>query len=113
MGTDNKKTEVKWWEGREKAHCTWSTFELVDYDFFLSFFKIFIVIQLQLSSFSPHPSTPPQPNPPPSPASTLPLNFVHVSFIVAPIDPSPHYPLLTPLWLLLGYDFFLKESSQS
>ena len=29
------------------------------------FFKIFIVIQLQLSAFSPHPSTPPQPNPPP------------------------------------------------
>ena len=29
--------------------------------------KIFIVIQLQLSAFSPHPSTLPQPNPPPSP----------------------------------------------
>ena len=27
--------------------------------------------------------------------------FVHVSFIVAPIDPSPHYTLPTPLWLLL------------
>ena len=26
--------------------------------------------------------SPPQPNPPPSPASTLPLGFVHVSFIV-------------------------------
>ena len=38
---------------------------------FFSFLKIFIVIQLQLSAFSPHPSTPPQPNPPPSPASTL------------------------------------------
>ena len=38
----------------------------------------FIVVQLQLSTFSPHPSTPPQPNPPPSPASTLPLDFVHV-----------------------------------
>ena len=34
-----------------------------------SFFLIFIVIQLQLSAFSPHPSTPPQPNPPPSPHS--------------------------------------------
>ena len=31
------------------------------------FFKIFIVIQLQLSAFSPHPSTPPQPKPPLSP----------------------------------------------
>ena len=39
--------------------------------------------------------------PPPSPSSTLPLDFVHVSFIVAPIEPSPYYPLPTPLWLLL------------
>ena len=45
-------------------------------------FLIFIVIQLQLCAFSPHPSTPPHPNPPPSPTSTLPLDFVHVSFIV-------------------------------
>ena len=58
--------------------------------FFFSFFKIylFIFIQLQLSAFSPHPSTPPQPVPPPSPTSTVPLYFVLVSFIVAPIDPS-------------------------
>ena len=34
---------------------------------FIYCFKIFIVIQLQLSAFSPHPSTPPQPSPPPSP----------------------------------------------
>ena len=40
-------------------------------------------------------------NPPPSPASTLPLDFVHVSFIVVPVKPSPHCPLCTPLWLLL------------
>ena len=39
----------------------------------------FIVVQLQLSAFSPHPSTPPQPNPLPSPASILPLGFVYVS----------------------------------
>ena len=39
----------------------------------------FIVLQLQLSAFSPHPSTPPQPNPLPSPASILPLGFVYVS----------------------------------
>ena len=31
---------------------------------FLEFKKKFIVIQLQVSAFSPHPSTPPQPNPP-------------------------------------------------
>ena len=58
----------------------------------------FIVIQLQLSAFSPHPSTKPQPNPPPSPVSTLPLDFVHVSFIVVPCKPlsslfPPHCPL--------------------
>ena len=65
------------------------------------FFSFLIFIQLQLSAFSPHPSTPPQPVPPPSPISTLPLDFVLVSFIVAPIDPSPHYLLPTPPWLLL------------
>ena len=47
-----------------------------------AFKKIFIVIQLQLCAFSPHPSTPPQLNPPPSPT----LGFVHVSFIVVPVQ---------------------------
>ena len=70
-------------------------------NYLFSFFKIFIVIQLQLYAFSPHPSTPPQLNPPPSPTSTLPLGFVHVSFIVVPVNLSPHCPLPTPLWLLL------------
>ena len=65
------------------------------------FKKIFIVIQLQLYAFSPHPSTPPQLNPPPSPPSTLPLDFVHVSFIVVRVIPSPHCPLPTPPWPLL------------
>ena len=45
------------------------------------------------------------PIPPPHPSQSHlpppPLGFVLVSFIVAPIDPSPHYPLPTPLWLLL------------
>ena len=36
------------------------------------------------------------PPPPPSP-----LIFAHVSFIVAPVNPSLHCPLPTPLWLLL------------
>ena len=59
---------------------------------FIYLFNIFfIAVQLQLSAFSPHPSTPPQPNPPPSPTTTLPLDFFHVSFIVAAINPSPHY----------------------
>ena len=47
---------------------------------FCCFLKIFIVIQLQLYAFSPHPSTPPQLNPPPSATSTHPPapDFVHV-----------------------------------
>ena len=68
---------------------------------FFLFKKNFIVIQLQLYAFSPHPSTPPQLNPPPSPTSTLPLDFVHVSFIVVPVIPSPHCSLPTPPWPLL------------
>ena len=66
-----------------------------------SFFKIFIVIQLQLYAFSPHPSTPPQPKTTFLPHLYPPLDFVYVSFIVAPVISSPHYPLPTPLWLLL------------
>ena len=66
------------------------------------FKKIFIAIQLQLYAFSPHPSTPPQLNPPPSTTSTLPLDFVHVSFIVVPVIPSPHCPLPTPLWPIVS-----------
>ena len=46
----------------------------------------------------PHPSQ--NPLPPPS-SSLLPLDFVHVSFIVVPVIPFPHCPLPTPLWLLL------------
>ena len=36
-------------------------------------------------------------NPPLSPTSTLPLDFVHVSFIVVPVIPSPLCPLHSPL----------------
>ena len=67
------------------------------------FEKYFIVVQLQLSAFNPHPSSQPQPNPLPSLACTLPLGFVHVSFIVIPENPSPYYPLTPPLWLLLDF----------
>ena len=67
----------------------------------LLFFKLLYCCSITVSAFSPLPSTPPQSVPPPSPTSTLPLDFVLVSFIVAPIDSSPHYPLPTPLWLLL------------
>ena len=61
----------------------------------------FIVVRVQFSAFPPH-LPPPQPSLPPSPVST-PLVFVHVSFIVVPVVPSPfslHYPLPSPLWLL-------------
>ena len=72
------------------------------FKFLLFFIFIFlIVVQLHLSAFSPHTSTPPQTIPPPSPISTLPLDFVHVSFIVVPVNPSLHCSLPTPLWLLL------------
>ena len=64
-------------------------------------FFLFIVIQLQLSAFSPHPSTPSQPILLPSPTSILPFDLVLVAFIVVPVIPSPHYPLPTPFWLLL------------
>ena len=46
-------------------------FNFISYYFF-QFSNYFIVVQLQLSAFSPHPSTPPQLNPPPSLESTLP-----------------------------------------
>ena len=62
------------------------------------FFKKFLLLFNYSCLYFP--STPPQPNPPPSSASTLPLDFVHVSFIVAPVIPSPHCHLPTPLWLL-------------
>ena len=54
-------------------------FILFIYLFIYFIFNFFIVIQLQLSAFSPHPSTPPQLIPPPFPTSTLPLDFVLVS----------------------------------
>ena len=69
--------------------------------YFCFFKNYFIIVLLQLSAFSLHPSTLPQPNPPLSLASTFPLGFVHVSFIVVPENPSPHCPLPPPLWVLL------------
>ena len=49
---------------------------------FVCFINYFIVVQLQLSAFSPCHFPLPQPNPPPCLASILPLGFVHVFFIV-------------------------------
>ena len=48
--------------------------------FFLSIFKLFYCCSMSVVCIF----SPPQPNPLPSPASTLPLDFVHVSFIVVP-----------------------------
>ena len=70
--------------------------------FFFNIFKIkhfFITVQLHLSSYSPNHSKPHQPNPPPSSTSTLPLGFLHVSFIVVPEKPlsqlsPPHNPMV-------------------
>ena len=70
----------------------------------------FIVVQLQLSAFSSHPSTPPQANPPHALASTLPIGFVHVSFIVVPENPFLHYTLPPPLWLLSDCSYFYISS---
>ena len=58
------------------------------------FFLIFIVIQLQLCAFSPHPSTPPQLNPPPSPTSTLPPQFC--PFVLYNSSCNPLFPLSPP-----------------
>ena len=61
------------------------------------FSKFVIVVQLQLSAFSPHPSMPPQQNPPPLFASTLPLSLVYVSLFSSSCNPlsslsPPHSP---------------------
>ena len=76
---------------------------LLQYIIFFQFLNYFIVMQLLLSAFSRHLSTPLQPNPPPSPASTLPLGFVHVSFIVVPENPSPHCHFSPAFWLSLDF----------
>ena len=72
--------------------------------FFVVFLKnYFIVIQVQLSTFTAHHSLPHPSHPHLPPLIPLPLGFVHVSFIVVPEIPSPlspHYPLPPALWLL-------------
>ena len=60
-------------------------------------FSFFIFILLQLSAFSPHPSTPPQPIPPSSPTSTLPWFWPCALYSsscrpLSPLSP-PHSPL--------------------
>ena len=84
-----------------------------------SFFKLFYCCSITVVCiFSPTLPPQPQPNLPPSLGSTLPLGFVHVSFIVVPSNPSPHYPTsplvtvrlflismsLVIFWLLFSFD---------
>ena len=61
------------------------------FTFFL-IFKLFYCCSITVVCIFSPPLYLTSPNPPPSPASTLPLGFVHVSFIVVPENPSPHYP---------------------
>ena len=61
---------------------------------FLYFFYSVTIVCIFSPSLHPIPASPTS-----LPTSILPLDFVLVSFIVAPIDPSPHYPLPTPLWI--------------
>ena len=67
----------------------------------LTFLKNLLLFNYSCLHLPPNHCPPPQPNPPPSLASTLPLGFVPVSFIVVPKNLSPHCPLPSPLWLLL------------
>ena len=65
--------------------------------FFFNFYCYSITV---VCIFSP--SLHPTPAKPTSlPHLHTPLDFVHLSFIVVPVIPSPHCPLPTPLWLLL------------
>ena len=80
----------------------WScTMKNTDLFIYLYIFKLINLFLFSYNCLHFLPFPPPHPVPPPSPTSTLPLDFVLVSFIVAPIDPSPHYPLPTSPWLLL------------
>ena len=77
----------------------------------LSFFNFNFVLLFNYSCvpFLPIPLPHPIRTPPPSPTSTLPLDFVHVPFIVVPVIPSPHCPLPTPPWLLLDCEILLGD----
>ena len=60
------------------------------------FKKYFIVVQVQLSAFTP--TIPPHSSHPHLPPLLSPhLGFVHVSFIAVPENPSPFTPPLFPL----------------
>ena len=65
------------------------------------FFSIILLFNYSCLHCRPTPPTP-HPNPPPSLASTLPLGFFQMSFLLVPENPSStHCLLLPPLWLLI------------
>ena len=82
----------RWGGQREQGQSQLCT--LVSVFFFFFNFNFLLLFNYSCVPFLPIP--PPHPNPPPSPTSILPLDFVHVSFIVVPVIPSPHCPLPTP-----------------
>ena len=57
------------------------------------FKKLFYCSSITVVCISPPLLSPTPATPPPSLASTLPLGFVHVTFIVVPENPYPHWPL--------------------
>ena len=71
------------------------------YIFFFLIFKLFYCCSITVVFIFSPPLYPTPAKPTSSPASTLPFGFVHVSFIVVPENPSPHYSFPPPLWLLL------------
>ena len=81
--------------------------------FYFIFFTFFIVVQVQLSPFSPHHSFPLQPAPLPTLDPTC-LWFgpcVLYTCSWKPFPFTPHHPLLPPLWLLLvcSWDFTIPS----
>ena len=92
-GSSRQRQQVIFWPGTGDPW--WKGF------FFSFLFKLFYCCSSTVVCIFSPPLTQPQPNPPPSLASTLPLGFVHMSFIVVPEIPSPHHPFPTPHWLLL------------
>ena len=65
------------------------------------FLNYFIVVQVQLSAFTPYHSPQLQPSPP-LPAASSPLGFVHVSFIVVSETLPPFHPFI-PSHFPYGY----------
>ena len=75
-------------------------FLCLDFIFYLNFFKKNFYSVTIVCIFSP--SLHPTPvNPTSLPHFYPPPWFCPSAFVVAPVDTSPHYPLPTPLWLLL------------